>query len=426
VVLPARPLRADAGASVGLLEVRRHNLALVMAHLRASGARSRATIAAETGLNKATVSSLVAELVERGLVAEGETERGAVGRPSQQVDLHGGAFYTVGTEINLGYLAVVALNVRAEVVAERWVPLDAAELDARVAIPRLAQLVLDVVGPLSEAGGELVGVTFAVPGLVERSTGRVLSAPNLGWSQIPVVETMRTLLGDPAYPLLLDNEANLAARAEVEAADRVGVDHLVLLSGVVGVGAGVVTAGQLLRGVRGFAGEVGHMQLDPGGRRCGCGRRGCWETVAGLNALLTDAADPGDPVRDPSIDLVRRLDLLTERARDGDARTLEALDRTAGWLGVGAGILVNLFDPELLVLGGYFARLGPWIAGPLAASLPDRVFAPAEGGCRVEPSSLGFTAAARGGALEAMSRIFDDPTAVASPRAAAVPAGAPA
>jgi predicted ArsR family transcriptional regulator len=91
VLIRVRPSLTSAGASAGLLEVRRHNLALVMAHLRASGPRSRATIAAETGLNKATVSSLVAELVERGLVAEGETARGAVGRPSQQVDLHGGA-----------------------------------------------------------------------------------------------------------------------------------------------------------------------------------------------------------------------------------------------------------------------------------------------------------------------------------------------
>ena len=421
-----RPLRADAGASVGLVEVRRHNLALVLSHLRASGARSRATIAAETGLNKATVSSLVAELVERGLVAEGETARGAVGRPSQQVDLYGGSFYTVGAEVNLGYLAVVALNVRAEVLAERWVPLAADQLDAGTAVPQLARLVLDVIGPLSDAGSELVGVTFAVPGLIERSAGRVLSAPNLGWSRTRVVETMRTLLGDPDCPLLLDNEANLAARAEVETADRTGVQDLVLLTGVVGVGAGIVAAGQLLRGVRGFAGEVGHMQLDPGGRRCGCGKRGCWETVAGLNALLMVAADEHDPVRDPTLDLVRRLDLLTERAEAGDRRTLDALDRTAEWLAVGAGILVNLVNPELLVLGGYFALLGPWLADPLTSSLPDRVFAPDSGGCRVEPSSLGFTAAARGGALEALSRIFDDPTAVASARGAAVPAGAPA
>ena len=418
-----RPL-ADAGASASFLEVRRHNLALVMSHLRTAGARSRAAIAAETGLNKATVSSLVAELVERGLVAEGKTERGAVGRPSQQVDLHGGAFFTVGSEVNLGYLAVVALNVRGEVVAERWVPLAADQLRAELAVPRLASLILEVIGPLTRAGGELVGVTFAVPGLIERSAGTVLRAPNLGWSSTPVVETMRTLLGDPGCPLLLDNEANLAARAEVESADRAGVRNLVLLTGVVGVGAGVVAAGQLLRGVRGFAGEVGHLQLDPAGRRCGCGRRGCWETVAGLDALLAAAADPDDTVRDPSLDLVGRLELLKDRARAGDRRTRDALRQTAEWLGVGAGILVNLFNPELLVLGGYFARLGPWLSEPLARTLPARVFAPQSGGCRVEASALGFSAAARGGALEALSRIFDDPTAVAT--TAAVPAGAPA
>jgi predicted NBD/HSP70 family sugar kinase len=419
----ARPL-ADAGASVGLLEVRRHNLALVLSHLRAVGARSRATIAAETGLTRATVSSLVAELVGRGLVAEGETERGAVGRPSQQVDLHGDAFYTVGSEVNLGYVAVVALNVRGEVVAERWAPLDADELDAGTALPRLASLILEVVGPLTRAGGELVGVTFALPGLIERSTGTVLGAPNLGWSQTPVVETMRTLLGDPRCPLLLDNEANLAARAEVGTPARAGVSNLVLLTGVVGVGAGIVASGELLRGVRGFAGEVGHLQLDPGGRRCGCGRRGCWETVVGLDALLSSAAADGDPVREPTLDVVQRLDLLTARAVAGDRRTLDALDRTAAWLGTGAGILVNLFDPELLVLGGYFARLGPWLAEPVTRALPDRVYAPQRGGCRVEPSALGFTAAARGGALEALTRIFDDPTAVARNRTPAVPAGA--
>jgi predicted NBD/HSP70 family sugar kinase len=412
------------GASAGHVEVRRHNLALVLSHLRASGARSRATIAAETGLNKATVSSLVAELVERGLVAEGVTERGAVGRPSQRVDLHGGVFYTIGSEVNLDYLAVIAVNVRAEVLTERWLPLDTGRLDADVAVARLAELILEVIAARSQVGGELVGVTFAVPGLVERSTGRVLSAPNLGWSETQVVETMRRLLGDPGYPLLLDNEANLAARAEVESGDRAQVDDLILLRGAVGVGAGIVAGGQLLRGVRGFAGEVGHMQLDPGGRLCGCGRRGCWETLVGLNALLASAADEDDPVRDPALDVVRRLALLQARAEAGDVRTLDALRQTADWLGTGAGILVNLFNPELLVLGGYFAVLGPWLTAPLTASLPGRVFAPRAGGCRVELSSLGFSAAALGGALEALTRIFADPTAVAT--STPVPAGAPA
>ena len=122
------PLGSGAGASADQLAVRRHNLALVLSHLRAVGPRSRAKVAAETGLNKATVSSLVAELVERGLVAEGETERGAVGRPSQQINLDGTNFFTVGAEINVDYLAALAMNVRGEVVAEQRIAVDAARL----------------------------------------------------------------------------------------------------------------------------------------------------------------------------------------------------------------------------------------------------------------------------------------------------------
>jgi len=428
-VSDARRLTADAGASAGLLEVRRHNLALVLGRLRSDGPRSRATLAAETGLTRSTVSSLVGELVARGLVAEGATARGAVGRPSQQVDLDGGGFHTVGAEVNLHYLAVTALNLRSEVVAERFVPIDAARLGADVVLRRLAGLVLDVTGALGRTGSELVGTTVAVPGLVEQSTGRVLSAPNLGWSETPVAATMRGLLGE-AGPLLLDNEANLAARAEV-GTDRRRVRDLVLLTGGVGVGAGVVAGGTLLRGVHGFAGEVGHMQLDPGGRRCGCGRRGCWETLVGLDALLVAAADEDDPVRDPALDVRGRLETLRQRAEAGDARTLEALDVTAGWLGAGAGVLVNLFNPELLVLGGYFAVLGPWLATPVADTLHERVFAPRSGGCRVEPSTLGYPAASRGGALEAQARVFADPTAVGSSRPlvhppVALPAGASA
>jgi predicted NBD/HSP70 family sugar kinase len=408
----AAQLGNGAGTSADQLAVRRHNLSLVLTHLRAVGPRSRARVAAETGLNKATVSSLVAELVGRGLVAEGATERGAVGRPSQQIDLDGTNFFTIGTEINVDYLAAVAMNVRGEVVAEQRTSLDAASLGLGPVLRRLSRLVGTLVDPVTARGGRLVGLTVAVPGLADRASGTVLRAPNLGWADTPVVAELRRLLDDPPYPILLDNEANLAARAEMEAAGRSTVRNLILLTGAAGVGGGIVADGQLVRGGQGLAGEVGHMQLDPDGATCGCGRRGCWETVVGLNALLVAAADEDDPVRDPSLDLVQRLDVLRSRAEAGDPRTLDALTRTGTWLCSGAGLLINLFNPEVLVLGGHFAVLGPWLAEPLAGCLPDRVFAPGAGGVRVELSTLGFGAAARGGALEALARLFEQPTVV--------------
>lgn len=400
------------GASADQLAVRRHNLSLVLTHLRAVGPRSRAKVAAETGLNKATVSSLVAELVERGLVAEGETERGAVGRPSQQIDLDGTNFFTLGTEINVDYIAALAMNVRGEVIAERRVPLDTAHLGVQPVLRRLSRLTTTLVDPLAAGGGRLVGLTVAVPGLIERATGTLLRAPNLNWAGVPVVAEMQRLLERPPYPVLVDNEANLAARAEMEAASGVAVGNLLLLTGAAGVGGGIIADGQPVRGGQGLAGEVGHMQLDPDGALCGCGRRGCWETVVGLNALLVAAADEGDPVRDPSLDVVQRLEALRGRAEAGDRRTLLALAHTGSWLCSGAGVLVNLFNPDVLVLGGYFAVLGPWLAEPLAQCLPERVFAPAAGGCRVELSTLGFSAAVRGGALEALARLFEQPTGV--------------
>jgi predicted NBD/HSP70 family sugar kinase len=187
---------------------------------------------------------------------------------------------------------------------------------------------------------------------------------------------------------------------------------LVYLTGEVGVGGGVIVAGQLLRGNGGLSGEVGHMSLGDPDRVCGCGRRGCWETVVGLAALLRDAADPDDPVRDPARDLETRLAEIERRAADGDARTLAALSRIGTALGTGAALLINVFNPAAIVLGGYFAVVGRFLTEPLTAELRSRVFGPDLAGARVVLSTLGFTAAVRGGAHVALESVFDDPTLV--------------
>jgi len=396
------------------VSLRRNNLSVVLRHVREAGSRSRARIAADTGLNKATVSSLVAELVERGLLRDGQAEAGALGRPGQLVELDGRGVCGVGAEINVDYLAVTALDLSGEIVTERRVPLDVAHLDPATTLDRLAELIREAVAAVEARGGQTAGVTLAVPGLIQSATGMLKLAPNLGWAEVPVVDEMRERLGGRAYPVRVDNEANLGALAAYSEMKRTAetVQDLVLLTGAVGVGGGMVTDGHLLRGGHGFSGEVGHMPVAPVGGICGCGRTGCWETVVGLTALLNKATDPDDPVRDPSLDVEQRLAEITRRAEAGDTRTLRALADVGTWLGIGGAILVNILNPDVLVLGGYFAVLGPWLKEPLENALRDRVIAPDGGGCRVVRSELGFAAAVRGGAQISLDQVFIDPTLV--------------
>jgi predicted NBD/HSP70 family sugar kinase len=164
------------------------------------------------------------------------------------------------------------------------------------------------------------------------------------------------------------------------------------------------------------------MIVDPRGRRCACGRVGCWETVVGLRALLDAAADPDDPVRDPALSLDERLGELNRRADLGDTRTLAALDQVSGWLGRGAALLANALNPGAIVLSGYFAEIGHHLRPSIHEHLLAGVLAPQGGGTRVEFSTLGFAAAVRGGAQIALEPVFDDPTAVA-PRSDAILGG---
>ncbi|MGW7683071.1 ROK family protein [Kribbella sp. NPDC054772] len=402
------------GVAADHVSLRRNNLSVVLRHVRDLGPRSRARIADDTGLNKATVSSLVAELVERGLLREGSADSSrALGRPGQLVELDGARVCGIGAEINVEYLAVVALDLTGEVVLEKRVPVDVAHLDPGTTLDRLTGLVEEAVAAVEARGGQLAGVTLALPGLVQVETGELKLAPNLGWGELAVAQEMRSRLGAPTYPLHVDNEANLATLAAYAELRRTGhepLHDLVLLTGAVGVGGGVVSGGHLLRGGHGYSGEVGHMPVAPPGQTCGCGRTGCWETVVGLTALLRKATDGDDPARDPALDVERRLAEIVRRAEAGDARTLAALQDVGNWLGIGGATLVNILNPDVLVLGGYFAVLGPWLQAPLEQAMRERVLAPDGGGCRVVRSELGFAAAVRGGAQIALDQVFADPT----------------
>jgi predicted NBD/HSP70 family sugar kinase len=386
------------------------NLSRVLRQLRDHGPRSRATLATELGLTRTAASTLVAELSERGLVRTGGVERGAVGRPGTNVELDGHAVAGLGVEINVDHVWTMALDLGGAVVSEEKLSLDVPALPAAEVVDRLAEQVRQVVAELERRGAAPVGLTVGVAGLVDRERDLVTHGPNLGWHDVPVGDLVRSRLG-AAYPVMIDNESNLATLAEATPGDPDRQDILVLFGGI-GVGGGIVADGRLLRGRQGYAGEFGHMIVEPRGRRCGCGRVGCWETVVGLRAVLDLAADPDDPVRDPALAVDERLAELNRRADLGDTRTLDALAQVAGWLGAGAAVLVNALNPAAIVLSGYFAAVGKLLRPALESRLRAGVLAPDAGGTRIELSTLEFTAAVRGGAGLSLEAVFADPTRV--------------
>jgi predicted NBD/HSP70 family sugar kinase len=407
-------LRTPGGAApTGTTTLRRANLSLVLRELRDHISLSRAEIAQATGLHRATVSNLMAELLERQLVREVGVEHvGAIGRPRRAVALHGAHVGALGMEINVDYIAVHGTDLSGRSLVERRVVHDAMGSGPDSAVRRLGLVAKEAVEAMRRAGAVPAGVAVAVPGLVDVARGVVTLAPNLHWRDLPLAEQLSAILGRPRVPVRVDNDANLAALAEYTSGVAAGTPHLVYLTGEVGVGGGIISGGDLLRGADGFSGEVGHLRVDPNGEECGCGRIGCWETMVGLRALLDAAADPDDPVRHPGLALDDRLHELNRRAGLGDTRTLAALEQIGHWVGVGAGAMANALNPGAVVLSGYFAEVGRWMIPAVVAALQEAVLAPDAGGTRVELSTLGFTAAVRGAATASLDIVFHDPTSV--------------
>jgi predicted NBD/HSP70 family sugar kinase len=385
--------------------LRRGNLALLVRTLREHGALSRAQLAVRSGLSKATVSSLVTDLEARGLVHDAGVSAGGQGRPGQLVDLRPDAVCGVGLDVHVGHVGAIVTDLAGDVLFTKRITADVPGAGAERALDLLAQLATDAMAGLKNA----VGVTVSVPGLVDTAAGTVTFSPRLRWRDVAVADGLAARTGLLLDQIVVDNDANLGAMAEFAAMD---VADLVYLTGDYGIGGGVIAGGRLVRGVGGFAGEIGHMAMDPLGPYCSCGRRGCWETQVGLGALLHACADPEDPIRDPALDLDQRMRMIRARAEQHDRRTLDALHQIGTALGLGVSYLVNLLNPSVVVLGGYFAALPEWLVEPIRNQVVAHVLAPGAGGARVVGSRLGFTAATTGGALASLRRVLEDPTVV--------------
>ncbi|MGG5261098.1 ROK family transcriptional regulator [Phycicoccus avicenniae] len=393
--VPGPPVRRESRATQSSL--REANLALVTTTVCASpDPVSRADVAGRTSMTRSTVSRLVDDLVAGGVLDE--LERGAAtgrGRPATPL-VPGAGLAALGLQVDAGFLAARVLDLRGRVVAGRVVEGAFIGSDPAVVLARLTALAEEVLSGLP-AGVRLVGAGLALPGLVSPSGTALLVAPNLGWSDLgradlPVVGGMVPRVG---------NEADLAARAVAEVAPgRSGpLTDFVYLSGEVGIGGSVVLDGVGMQGRHGWAGEIGHVPVDPAGPACPCGSTGCLERYVGREALLTAAGLPPTATgRD-----------LADAARAGEPAAVDAVARAAWALGVVLAGVVNVLDIPAVVVGGHLAQVADLLRPDLerhlsARSLSARWVAPTVTSAGEDPA-----AGASGAALRELAEVLARP-----------------
>ncbi|MEV7084994.1 ROK family protein [Streptomyces sp. NPDC093085] len=394
--------------------VRRHNLSLVLRAVRDEGETTRAGVAARSGLTRAAVSSLVEQLLESGFLSEsGKTFSGQAGRPGTVLRVTRSGPAGIGVEINIDYVSVCVVDLAGTDRVRLTEHLDNRGAPPSEVLARGARITARTLESAAEQGLHPVGVQLALPGLV--SGGTVRQAPNLGWNRVPAqAQFARALAGlrpdSPELPVSSDNEANLAALAELwfggaEAGGPGAPRTFLYLTGEIGVGGALVLDGELLRGAHGFAGEIGHVVADADGPACRCGARGCLEQYAGQSALLR-AAGLDEHAGVPGVAELER------RARVGDAAAVSAIERAGTMLGRVLSGAVNLIDPDAVVLGGIYRELMPWLSPAADRELTSRVVSdlwPPDSG-RLRPSSSAGDAA-RGGAALVVQGVLADPVA---------------
>jgi predicted NBD/HSP70 family sugar kinase len=394
-------------AAVSQDDVRRHNLGRLLRLLHVRGATSRARLTALTGLNRSTVGALTTELVEAGLVRESTPPgRGRAGRPSIVVEPESERTFTLAIDLGVEHVIAARIGLGGVVYDRREIRHPQSENDVDKTVGSVHALLQSMLASAPK-NSTCVGVGVGIAGVVGVDDNVVRFAPNLRWVDVPLGSMLSERL-DGRLPVVVGNDGDVGALAEHVRGAAEGMSDVIYLSGEVGVGGGIIIGGQPLLGAGGYAGEIGHMSVNPiNGRLCRCGRRGCWETEIGEEAVLLAAGTSG------GTDLA---DVLAAHAA-GDPNVIDGMKHVGQWLGVGVANLVNVFNPEMIVFGGATREIFAATEASTRRALRSALTAPRDQ-VRLETAALGADSTVIGAGELAFAPLLENPmTALGGGRA---------
>ncbi len=363
-------------------------------------------------MNPSTVSSIISELIQENLIRETNLIHSSTGRPGRLLELNPEGGCAMGIEINVDYIELMVTNFAATILWRQKLT-STPEIGQEEIMLRVLNLAKEASVFIQAHKYHLLGVGVGVPGLVDVSNGLLRLAPNLHWVDVPVRDVLASQFDCPIY---VENEANAAALGEYYFGAVRNIKDFIYLSAGIGLGSGIVIGGKLFRGMFGYAGEAGHMTLDVNGELCGCGKHGCWETFVGPRAVehrvqRSLAAGAKSILNDMVKGDIQKIviDDVLQAAEIGDQIAIDALSQVAFYLGIGIANLVNLFNVEVIVLGGALNKASPLIIKDIERVVFENTLAPGREHLRIIPSAHGTDACIMGAIALVLDDILRDP-----------------
>ncbi len=385
--------------------LRKNNKAIVFQTIAKFAPISRKEISERTNLSPALVTIITEELKRQSFILETGTANSTGGRPPVFLEIYPHAGYVIGINLGMTYISTLLMDFSLQPIHKLKIPTLPHEGKDAV-INRILEAIEKIIILADVPREKVLAIGIGVPGLVDTKNGVSKFSPNLGWHNVPIRELLYQRI---KIPVLIENDVRCATLGEKFFGAGKGVDNLVCMYVGIGIGAGIIIDGKLYKGVSEGAGEIGHTTILDDGPRCSCGNRGCLEAIASGPAIARRAKESIEKGRKSLIyDLVEgKLEKITgeivSRAGwSGDPLALEILKDTGHYLGIGIANLINLFNPELLILGGGVMQAGELIMNSLRETLKERVFSMPAEAVKIVFASLGNEAGMTGAAKIAM------------------------
>lgn len=382
--------------------------------IRKRGPISRSEIAEITGLTPATITNITSELIDNNLIIEGESGDSSGGRKPIMLRIRCDYYRVIGVYLGSRKIKIIASDLMANTKYKKEIPYEKKPLTADEALEIIKNEIISINEKYLAKGKKVVGVGIGIHGLVDSNKGVSIFAPNLGWRNINIVETLEKATDIPVY---IDNNTRTMGLGERWFGTGKNVSSFFCLNVEYGIGGSLFIADNSFSGVSFGAGEIGHTTVDVNGEICSCGNRGCLETIASVKALTKMAFSGYAEHKNSSIfegqDVKSPDDILPEKifesARMGDEFAISLIRRIGENIGIGIANIINTLNPELVIINGGIISTGEILLDPIVETVRKKGFSNSVNATDIVLSKLGNVAYLKGAVVLATQHIFDNP-----------------